>query len=213
MPGERELCQTLLVSRPTLSKALKTLEREGLLESSAKSRRKIVPEFDTKPKREGPVVLLLPQALETMELHTVLWINRLRMDMSGVPREFSIRVDPRVFSENCEVHLERVTRSMDASCWVIPYTTRAMQHWIVDSKLPFVVVGSCFKGVALHSVDLDFRSVGRHAAGMLLSRGHKFLCMVTTGRVNAGGRLTELGFLDGCRTHSDGGDPGGNRDA
>lgn len=202
LPGERELAQALQVSRPTLSKALKTLEREGVLEAQTKSRRRITISHVAKPNRKGAVVLLLPKELETLELHTVLWINRLRANVSGLGREFHICIDKRSFTQNCGVHLARVTQSaLDVSCWVVPYTTRGMQNWFMSSKLPLIVVGSCFEGISLHSVDLDFYSVGLHAAGMLLSKGHHFLCMLTTGRPNAGEKLTELGFRNACRAH------------
>lgn len=204
LPGERTLCKELQVSRPTLSKALKTLEREGVLKTSVKSRRQIVSSTLRKAKMDGRVALLAPIPVEKMESHTVLWLQRLRADMTRLGRELVIHEDPQLFSKNCQRPLEQTFATIEAACWVVPFTTRPMQLWFQEKKLPLIVVGSCFKDINLHSLDFDFRAVGRHAVGMFLSHRHRDLCMVAASDLSAGEKLTELGFIEGSKMHRDG---------
>jgi len=196
LPGERLLALELQVSRPTIGLALKTLEKEGVLESGAKKKRQILHSSLNPKKTNRPVVLVSPVPLEFMEQHTILWVDLLRQNLAKLDNELIILANRRAYSAGSDKILQQMVSEMPASCWVLTLSTREMQQWFFERGLPTVVTGSCFAGLSLHSIDLDFRAVGRHAAGMLLSRGHRRICLVNRHPIHGGDKLTEVGFLE-----------------
>src|SRR5688572_21126130 len=80
LPGERELCTQLHVSRPTLRAALELLRREGWIDVSHGRRRQI----RKNPKRSRLlvskcVVILTPVPLHRMPPFVICWMDELRM--------------------------------------------------------------------------------------------------------------------------------------
>lgn len=194
LPGERVLALELQVSRPTVGLALKTLEKEGVLESGSRKKRQILRSRRAPEKANQPVVIVSPTPLEFMEQHTILWVDMLRQNLGRLGRELVIAANRRAYAPGSGKILEQMVNEMPASCWLLILSTQEMQQWFSERRLPTVVTGSCFQEMSFNSVDLDFRAVGRHAAGMLLSRGHRRICLVNSHPIHAGDKLTEIGF-------------------
>lgn len=196
LPGERQLALDLQVSRPTINLALRALEKEGVLESSPKMKRRIMHRQARRRSERKPVVLISSVPLEFMEQHTMLWVDILRQNLARIDIELMVHFNRRIYSRGSGKLLEQLVRETPASCWVLTLSTREMQNWFATRKLPTVVAGSLFRGTVLPSIDLDFRAVGRHAAGMLLSKGFKKICLVNRHPIHAGDKLTEMGFCE-----------------
>jgi DNA-binding LacI/PurR family transcriptional regulator len=64
----------------------------------------------------------------------------------------------------------------------------------MEQPVPAIVTGSRHEGVRLPAVDFDNCAIARHAAGMLLARGHRRAALVLPDSGLAGDRATEQGF-------------------
>jgi len=61
-------------------------------------------------------------------------------------------------------------------------------------EIPSLVLGSCYAGIHLPNLDIDYRAVCRHAAILLWRLGHRRICILAP-RVRLGGDLAgEEGF-------------------
>jgi LacI family transcriptional regulator len=80
-----------------------------------------------------------------------------------------------------------------------------VQRWFQDNKVPCVVAGSIYKDVILPYCDFDHRAACRHAAGLLLGRGHRRIALLVQKSRLAGEKESEEGFADGvrCSPHKD----------
>ena len=66
--------------------------------------------------------------------------------------------------------------------------------------MPCVVAGSCYPDINLPSVDYDHRAVARHAASLLLARGHRRMAMLIQTPELAGDFESEAGFAAAFET-------------
>lgn len=78
---------------------------------------------------------------------------------------------------------------------------KGIQQWFSRRAIPTLVVGSCHPEVKLPSLDVDQRSVCRHAAGIFLGRGHRRLALVLPDSGAAGDLASEQGFLEAIGPH------------
>mgnify|MGYP001595865554 CR=1 FL=1 len=81
-----------------------------------------------------------------------------------------------------------------------------MQQWFLTHSIPTLVIGSCHASVRLPSLDFDYRSVCRHAAGVFLSKGHRRIALIVPDLGLAGDLASEQGFLEAAGPHGRGGD-------
>jgi DNA-binding LacI/PurR family transcriptional regulator len=194
LPSEGELCDKLHVSRVTLRAALTKLQREGLIRSSQGKRREVV-----KPRRRSAaianhrVVLVTPSPLHTLSPNAVFWVGALREYLAGAGHHLDIQVNRAVYGHGQELVLKKLVEHERASGWVIYRSTEPMQRWFSERKLPCVITGSRYPGVAMPSVDIAYRAVCRHAVGQLLARGHKQLAMLNPASGAAGDLESEQG--------------------
>lgn len=205
LPSERALSETLLVSRNTLRAALAQLVREGAVEPVHGSGNRIVaggPRRTSLKSRD--VALLTPEPIEHLRPTDALWINELRalLNERGCRlHEFNGR---QYFAASPAGPLRKLIRQNPHGCWVLSLSSEPLQRWFEKSRVPSLVAGTCYPGVGLPWVDLDYRAMCRHAAGVLLGLGHRRIALLNR-RVRRGGDLeSEEGFLEGIRASAHG---------
>lgn len=202
LPSERTLCTRLRISRPTLRAVLAQLEREGVISAVENKRRRILA---AKSATRGPVksraiALLSPVPAQLMPPFVLFWLDALRELLSDAGYQLEVHASPHCFTTKPAGGLKKLTQRVNAAAWVLFRSTAAMQRWFVDQGIATVVAGSCAKGIALPSVDIDYRAACRHAATMLRQKGHRRIALLLPDSTHGGDTESELGFAEALKT-------------
>jgi DNA-binding LacI/PurR family transcriptional regulator len=198
LPGERALSEQLQVSRKTLRAALAELEREGCLRGAARQRREVVTRSapgGSPGKRR--IAVLLPYASPTLlpAMAMVMEALRERLPSAGLAVEWC--AERACFSARPERALERLMRAHPGAAWVVVGSKEPMQRWLVQKRVRCLILGTPLSGLELPSLDLDYRAVCRHAAGVLWRAGHRRLALVVPRDAFGGDLASEEGAADG----------------
>jgi LacI family transcriptional regulator len=207
LPGERSLCDMLQVSRHTLRAALGQLRADGVINSEQGVGNRIAlgrPGVGAKAPATQDVGLLVSGALDDLLPKHILWIDQLRAMLGERGcrlhtfhgRKFAQREPGRA--------LQRLLAQHAHKCWILLLSAEAVQKWFEKQQIPCVVAGTIYAGINLPYCDLDHRAVCRHAAGLLLGRGHRHMALVIQKSRRAGDVESEAGFTEGIRqsTHT-----------
>ncbi|HPA17729.1 MAG TPA: substrate-binding domain-containing protein [Verrucomicrobiae bacterium] len=195
LPGERALSERLGVSRPTLRAALAELWRQGWVDVAQGRRRRILRGGGGSVRRRV-VALLAPVPLEDLPAQVIFWIDRLRERLEADGWQMETHCDRACYSGRPERALELRVISANAGVWLLLRTTGRAQQWFVRRGVPCVLSGTCHEGIDLPAVDADLRAVCRHAAGLLLGRGHRRIALLMHQGGQAGDAASEVGFME-----------------
>lgn len=198
LPGEHALSARLGVSRPTLRAALAVLAREGIL-ALAQGRRAQLTQRPARPADPGgpPMICVLSplsRALIVPEQHPILLQLHARFADKGITWQEIF--DQRLTAADPGTRLHQLVKQYPAACWIMLGATAAMQRWFARADLPCLVLGSCHEGVALPSVDINYRALGWHVAGVLLKHGHRQLALSLPLQPLAGDLACKAGLMD-----------------
>jgi len=204
LPGERELCSRLQISRPTLRAALDELQREGLLEVSSRRRRLIcsAPPVQGHEPRSRLIAIISPRPLLAMPPSAAVMVDELRTDLARAGFDLELIVNPASFSEKPDRTLDALAARTPVSAWIAYGSREPMQRWFLKRQLPCVVAGSCAAGIALPSIDLDYRATCRHAGGLLRSKGHRRITLCLPAGATGGEADSEAGMRESVKDDS-----------
>jgi LacI family transcriptional regulator len=203
LPSERRLCSFLRVSRPTVRHALHLLAREGWIrirqgrpnEILARRRRSAAP-------RQRLILIVTREPVALLSGPSYHGISEMRAHLAqhGFTTEFF--VCPPDGGEAAQLRRFRdFVRHNSVLCCVLLSIGPEFQRWCATHGVPALVLGSCHQSVQLPSLDIDHRAVGRHAAGMLLGKGHRRLALIGTDLRMGGDLATEEGFREAIARH------------
>jgi DNA-binding LacI/PurR family transcriptional regulator len=200
LPGEQVLATKFQVSRKTIRAAFVELRLAGVIETSNGVGSRIAPGAlrRLKSPQASRVGLLLPEPLERARQHTLLWVNHLMEILQNTGYQLTIFSGKKYFGSDSSRSLQTLCHSNPVGCWIIARSTRAMQSWFQEAKIPTLVAGSTHAGIALPSVDIDHYALCRHAAGTLLRHGHRRVALLFDRVGHAGDIESEAGFVDAC---------------
>lgn len=198
LPSERQLCALFQVSRPTIRTALHLLAKQGLLEIHQGRRHRLLrPSSRSAPRQERLIGLVTHEPLEHMSLTSYHGITEMRTHLAEHGFSTELLVCPlRNPRAQCR-RLEEFVRQRRVFCCVLTSVSREVQSWFSAHSVPALVLGSCHPEVKLPSLDVDYRSVCRHATGVLLAKGHRRVGLVVPNSGIAGDLASEEGFRQG----------------
>jgi DNA-binding LacI/PurR family transcriptional regulator len=198
LPGERELCARLRVSRQTLRTALEELQREGWLEVADRKRRRIKP--NRAPQGAAPhskvIAGLSIKPLLAMSASSIVMVDELRDHLTRAGFSLQLHVSPACFSAHPARALDALTARSPAAAWILFGSLEPMQAWFIRHQVPCLVAGSCAPGVALPSIDIDYRAACRHAGGLLRRNGHRRVAFIRTDAAYGGDADSEEGLRE-----------------
>jgi hypothetical protein len=199
LPGEHTLSAQLGISRPTLRAALAILAREGLLAAARGRRTRLNRRRLRAGTRSGPplVCIVSPQARSVIlpDEHPVLLQLHARFAANGIAWEEVF--DRKLAGPRPETRLRELSARHPRACWLMLASTAPMQRWFAQSGLPALVLGSCHADILLPSIDINYRAMGWHAAGVMLKHGHRRLALVLPSQLLAG----DLACVKGVRAY------------
>lgn len=202
LPSERTLCTRMRISRPTLRAVLAQLEREGVIGPVENKRRRIlaVPATSGKAAASRMIALLTPVAQQAMPPFVLFWVDALRELLAEAGYQLEVHASPHCFTAKPAGGLRKLTQRVPAAAWVMFRSTPVMQRWFVAQQLPTVIAGSCGDDIGLPSVDLDYRATCRHAATMLMQKGHRRIALLLPDSAHGGDADSAMGFREAFAT-------------
>lgn len=201
LPGERELCEALQVSRRTLRAALEELQRQGSLEVSGRQRRRIKNVVKEAPKPRGPKVIgvLTSASFLTMPPPVAYVMDTLRSKLTAAGYEVRIHVQPACYTASPTRPLERFFADHPATAWLVLSAQVPMQRWLAAQMLPCFLMGSSAPGIALPSLDTDFHAACHHAGTLLWRKGHRRIAWVIPKGMYGGDIASEEGLREALK--------------
>jgi len=197
LPGEHELSAQLHVSRKTVRAALEWLRREGVVKCRPGRRREIIKGRLARRKPAGHrVVVLAPVPLDSLNPLVEFVVDRLREHLMAEGFVLETHVSRRQYRVQGRRGWESLAQTLDPAGWVLLDSTEAMQKWFAARGLPCVVIGSCYNGIQLPSVDRDYRAVCQHAVNQFVAHGHRRLALLNPRPAAAGDILTARAFME-----------------
>ncbi len=198
LPGERYLADQLQVSRPTLRAALLLLQKDGMVRTAHGRRRLIFPVENPTGSPQRQVVGLINRSPVAQIPQSVFQlIMDLRHYLHRVGLESELYIAPYQSPAVNKRKLEDFIKEKSISCCVLMHAPEEEQEWFYDRGIPTLILGSTYPSTELPSLDVDYYSVCRHAAGVFLRRGHRRLVFVRPDDRIAGDHASVEGFMDG----------------
>jgi DNA-binding LacI/PurR family transcriptional regulator len=204
LPGERDLCTTLQVSRPTMRAALKELQLKGWISVTQRQRRLIEmkPAHGASAPGSRIVGAVASAPLRTMPPASLLVIDILREQLAKSRWQMELVVDASCYSKRPTKALEKLVRKTPAAAWLLMGSSAPMQKWFHKSSIPCLVLGTCPEEFPLPSIDADYRATCRHAGTLLLRKGHRRIVMVLPISSTGGDMESERGIREAMDAHS-----------
>ncbi len=205
LPAERTLSRDLNVSRPTLRSALKLLLGEGIIEREDSSKALTI-KIKRKRKVQKATTHVRFLEIEDDEHPQDYALNaRIRFLTEHFQErkvDFSIESLSGYYRNSPAKALERLLGRRHADLWILRSCTYAVQRWFWRQNIPCVIMGSSYKGIGYDSIDRDNHAICRHAAGMLIARGHQSLAVIHPSSSRMGDVLSLEGFQEGVQISS-----------
>lgn len=200
LPGERQLAETMQVSRRTIRAATDILREKKLVHTVQGVPTRIL---DTPVKSASlapmrSVGMLLPKPLEDLKPFTAV-IEGVRSIFFQNGFRLDTHFGQRFLSRRPGAALKRLVAQFPHDGWILASANRACQVWFYAEGIATVVEGTAHEGIPLASMDIDMLATSRHGATILLRAGHRRIALVIEEADWAGHRKTEQGFLEGVK--------------
>jgi DNA-binding LacI/PurR family transcriptional regulator len=180
LPGERRLCEVFQASRPTVRAALHSLAKDGWFEIRQGRRNRLAGAAARRERAEPKrgVGIIIHEPFSNLAPTLSQGLNEMRLQLAEQGLTSEVYVCPPRGAQAQKRGLEAFMRQHRVFGCVLVSASRAVQGWFCDQGIPALVLGSCHPAVKLPSLEVDYRAVCRHAAGIFLGKGHRHLALV-----------------------------------
>jgi len=197
LPSERRLCELLQVSRPTIRTALQMLAKNGVIEIRQGRRNRLLPDARRAPHRTSRLVgIVTPVPFEQLSVAPYKILSEMRTHLAEHGFTTEVLVCPQTAAASSRRRLEDFLRRNRVFCCLLTSVSHDLQAWFSIHAVPCLVLGSCHADIRLPSLDIDYRSVCRHAGGTLLAKGHRRIALIMPDSGVAGDLASEEGFRE-----------------
>ena len=124
------------------------------------------------------IACLSQEPLDQLDPSSIIWITELRALLQKAGLHFEFYVRPGCYRKNCSAKLADLIRQSPNTYWILLRSTPSLQNWFQERELSAIVAGYLHAGVRMPSVDVDLCSMGRHAGGMMIARGHRQIAFI-----------------------------------
>lgn len=201
LPGERHLCEVLMISRPTLRCALDQLEKEGII-SVSQGKHRIIngePARIQSPRSASEVIILSPEVASQMRPSTLYLIDEIYKALQKTGTRLSIQSPPWLKYKKPDTHLALHVKENPSACWALFSISEAVQRWFSSNSVPAIVSGSCFPSVILPSIDLDNGAIAKHAVGTFLRKGFTRIFLLAPEKLRPGSTASVEAFNEAIK--------------
>ena len=195
LPGERELSNQFQVSRTTIRAALAQLQRQRLVRACPQKGYKILAERRQAGEKPSRMIVWLQGSFhEGLKSRLQSMLYDIERGLNNAGYELKLCTDIHLQGHNRHQQLSRLVAEHHAAGWILTASSVKTQEWFMQHGIPSLVLGSCYAGIKLPNLDIDYRAVCRHAALLLWRLGHRRICLLAP-RARFGGDLAgEEGF-------------------
>lgn len=195
LPGERVLSKRLQVSRTTLRVALARLQSQGLIRAHPQRGYRITGRLQNQRPEASRLVCYLEESLrDKSDTNRHIICHNIEHGLRLAGYEMKVCMDISLWGRSRHQQLSNLVNAHKAVCWLVRASSFKTQQWFMKQGIPVLVLGSCYPGICLPSLDIDYNAIGRHAAAMLWRLGHRQIGMLTPRTRFAGDIYCEQGF-------------------
>jgi hypothetical protein len=197
LPGEYALARQLGIGRSSVRAALAQLADEGLI-GKGKGRRARILRHRHRPSANPTrtVSLISPNSRKLFDIGENPIFLEVHVKLADQGIAWEEVSDSALSGKGLGQRLKTLVSGRHGVCWLLSHAPAAVQRWFEKENLPAILVGHCFSGVELPSVDMDYYAVGWHAAGRMVKYGHRHIAMIFPTPLFAGDIACRRGFLD-----------------
>jgi DNA-binding LacI/PurR family transcriptional regulator len=178
LPSEQELARRFGIGRSTVRVALAQLAAEGLIVIRNGRRARVLLRRRSKSAPPAPTVcLIVPNSPETL-LNERPLLSEIHAQLAEKRIGWEEIIDSSLSGRNLDRRVRRLAAHRQGVCWLLMRSSAALQRWFADSRLPALVLGTSYPGVKLPSIDMNYRALGRHAAGNMIRKGHRHVAFI-----------------------------------
>ena len=197
LPPEVDLCRHLQIGRNTLRKALAQLTAEEIIAPGRSGRRRRVlrpKRLRKKTARTETILFFSPYPEDRLPARALRQVDELLPPLLEAGYRLE-RITSKAFDQKRpERSLNKLCNAHRAAAWILHQTSEPMQRWFQREQVPSVILGVPHQEIQLPSVSPDIEATARHAAGLLLGKGHRRAALLTFRTGMAGSKLAEKGF-------------------
>ena len=199
LPSERQLTDYYQVSRGTLRHALKSLQDQKVIKSVPGSGYILLRKVrrPSTRRKDVSIGLLIGRSDKNRTNRDRVWIPELQQRLSK--REWNLHIHEGIpeVERSPKSGIAKLFNATNHDCWLLHTCKHAIQSEFQDAKGPSIICGSPFEGINLPSIDMDFRALGRHAAGAIIAKGHNHIGFISGKEPFPGDAKLLEGFREG----------------
>jgi DNA-binding LacI/PurR family transcriptional regulator len=202
LPSEVELCRLLKVGRVTVRSAVMDLVAQNLIIPGGKGRNHtiIAPPASVLAARRVAKPTRIIRYLSNEPFHhlgefTTMLVNAAEAKLGERGYNLVFEHEPGLYARFSMARLEKIASRPNTSGWILFRTTRQIQSWFQEMRIPTLITGSPHSGVSLPAVRIDYSAACSDAALQFLKRGHRCIAFVTPAERIASEEESVQGFL------------------